>query len=210
MNLPTKFQFSFAQRALVLDLAASIFRPSVLKQDPLLGTLSPNARQYRSMPTHGIGRYKYLLPKEAPRKKKEKLQMKAIKFATEAEYGDLNMAVYGHDITLVEHYSQYVHNLCNRLKIKVVESYGLPTTNTEILTLQEKGGKMSVDAVLKTHHRVIQLTGLNATVCPVFIEVLLQNQPEGVDLSIKEHTEADFTSRFKTRPELEGLMAKLN
>lgn len=135
--------------------------------------------------------------------------MRPIKAATELEYGDLNIEVFGHDMTLVEHYLQYIHNLCNRLKIKVVESYALPTKSTEILSLQEKGGKMSVDAVLKTHQRVIQLTALNATVCPVFIEVLLQNQPEGVDLSIKEHTEADFTSRFKTRPELEELMAKL-
>ncbi|XP_064206945.1 39S ribosomal protein L48, mitochondrial [Anguilla rostrata] len=209
MNLPAKFQFAFAQRTLVLDLAASIFRPSVLNQAPILGTLLPNARQYRSMPTHGIGRYKYLLPKEAAKKKKDKIQMRPIKAATELEYGDLNIEVFGHDMTLVEHYLQYIHNLCNRLKIKVVESYALPTKSTEILSLQEKGGKMSVDAVLKTHQRVIQLTALNATVCPVFIEVLLQNQPEGVDLSIKEHTEADFTSRFKTRPELEELMAKL-
>ncbi|KAG9351445.1 hypothetical protein JZ751_022695 [Albula glossodonta] len=168
-----------------------------------------NVRQYRSMPTHGIGRYKYLLPKEQPKKKKkERLQMKPIKAATETQYGDLNVKVFGYDMTLVEHYSQYIHNLCNRLKVKVAESYALPTKTTEIMIMQEKGTKMYLDAVLKTHERVVQITGLNATVCPVFIEVLLKNQPEGVDLSIKEHTEADFTSRFKARPELEELLAK--
>ncbi|XP_061104838.1 39S ribosomal protein L48, mitochondrial [Conger conger] len=208
MSLPTKF--AFAQRALVLDLAASIFRPSVLKQDSLLGTLSANARPYRSMPTHGIGRYKNLLPPEVAKKRKERIQMKPIKAATEFEYGDLNVAVFGYDMTLVEHYSQYIHNLCNRLKIKVGESYALPTKSTEIFSMQDIGAKMSVDAVLKTHRRVVQLSGLNATVCPVFIEVLLKNLPEGVDLTISEHTEEDFSSRMKTRPELEELMAKMN
>ncbi|KAJ8267026.1 hypothetical protein GJAV_G00137460 [Gymnothorax javanicus] len=203
MNLLT--MFVFAQRAVVLNMATTVFRSSALKIDPRYG----NVRPYRSMPTHGIGRYKYLLPKEAQKKKKEKIQMKPIKAATEIEYGDLNVGVFGHDMTLVEHYLQYIHNLCNHLKIKVVESYALPTKTTEILSLQEKGGKMSVDAVLKTHHRVLQVTELNATVCPVFLEVLLQNQPEGVSLSLKEHSEEDFTSRFKSRPELEELMAKL-
>ncbi|XP_075948348.1 large ribosomal subunit protein mL48-like [Anarhichas minor] len=112
-------------------------------------------------------------------------------------------------MTLVEHYSQYIHNLCNRLGIKVAESYALPTKTTEVMLMQEQGTKMFVDAVLKTHSRVVQLSSLNATACPVLIDVLLKNQPEGVQLSVQEHTEADFHARFKGRPELEGLMAQM-
>ncbi|MGH0179331.1 UNVERIFIED_CONTAM: hypothetical protein FKN15_001715, partial [Acipenser sinensis] len=148
--------------------------------------LQSSERQYRSMPTHGIGRYKYLLPKEVPKKKKEKLQVKAIKTGTDTEYGVLNVQVSGHDMTIVEHYSQYVHNLCNRLKIKVDESYALPTKCTEVMLLQEQGTKMFADAVLSTHERIVQLSGLSSTLAPVFLEVLLRNQPEGVQLSIKE------------------------
>uniref|UniRef100_A0A3Q3XQ71 Large ribosomal subunit protein mL48 n=1 Tax=Mola mola TaxID=94237 RepID=A0A3Q3XQ71_MOLML len=113
-------------------------------------------------------------------------------------------------MTVVEHYSQYIHNFCNQLGIKVADCYALPTKCTEIMLMQEQGTKMYVDAVLKTHSRVVQLSSLNATVCPVFMEVLLKNQPEGVQLSVKEHTEADFQARFKGRPELEGLIAQMN
>ncbi|KAG7484372.1 hypothetical protein MATL_G00048870 [Megalops atlanticus] len=208
-NLFTKLHFSVTHHSRVLVQAASVLRASVLKQHPLLGTLSTNERQYRSMPTHGIGRYKYLLPKDVPKKKKDKLQMKKIKPGTETEYGVVNVTVSGYDMTLVEHYSQYIHNLCNRLKIKVDESYALPTKSTEIMIMQEQGTKMYVDAVLKTHERVVQLSGLSATMCPVFMEVLLKNQPEGIQLSLKEHTEADYQSRFKARPELEGLIAQM-
>uniref|UniRef100_A0A3P9D1Q2 Large ribosomal subunit protein mL48 n=1 Tax=Maylandia zebra TaxID=106582 RepID=A0A3P9D1Q2_9CICH len=175
-----------------------------------LGTHSVNERQYKGMPTHGIGRWKYLLPKQAPRKKKDKHQMKRIMSATDTAYGTLNVNVSGYDMTVVEHYSQYIHNFCNRLGIKVADSYALPRKSTEVMLMQEQGTKTYVDAVLKTHHRVVQLSTLNAALCPVFMDVLLKNQPEGVQLSVTEHTEADFQARFKARPELEGLIAQMN
>ncbi|KAG2457374.1 RM48 protein, partial [Polypterus senegalus] len=143
-------------------------------------------RNYRSKPTHGIGRYKYLLPKEVPKKKKEKLQMKEIKAGTDVEYAVLNVCVSGHDMTLVEHFSQYIHNLCNRLKIKVDESYALPTKCTEVMLMQDQGTKMYTDAILNTHMRVVQLGALSSTLAPIFIEILQMNQPEGVQFSIKE------------------------
>lgn len=58
-----------------------------------------------------------------PKKKKDKLQIKPISAATETAYGTLNVMVSGYDMTLVEHYSQYIHNLCNRLGIKVAERW---------------------------------------------------------------------------------------
>ncbi|XP_069747908.1 large ribosomal subunit protein mL48-like [Narcine bancroftii] len=174
------------------------------------GNILSNMRQYRSMPTHGIGRYKYLLPREVPRKKKEKLQMKQLKMGTDTEYGVLNIQVTGHDMTLVEHYSQYIHRFCNQMKIKVEESYAMPTKSTEISLLEEKGTKMNVEAVIPTHERIVQISGLSSILIPIVVEVLQTNQPEGVHLCIKEHTEADFHARFKARPELEGLIAQMN
>lgn len=136
--------------------------------------------------------------------------MQKIYAVTSKAYGTLNVKVSGYDMTLVEHYSQYIHNLCNRLGIKVTESYALPTKSMEVMLMQEQGTKMYVDAVLKTHERVVQLTRLNAALCPVFMDVLLCNQPEGVQLSLQEHTEADYHSRFKVRPEMEELLTQLN
>ncbi|NXS98352.1 RM48 protein, partial [Jacana jacana] len=87
-------------------------------------------RHYKARPTHGIGRFKYLLPKEvdmlsaqAPKKKKDKVQMKEINAGTESEYGDINIQMTSYDMCLVEQFAQYVHRLCNRLSIKVNERY---------------------------------------------------------------------------------------
>lgn len=192
-------------QALGFTQAASVFRSQNLVWG---GTVTIAHRQYKGLATHGIGKWKYLLPKEAPKKKKETTQMKEIVAATNAAYGTLNVIVSGYDMTIVEHYSQYIHKFCNRLGIRVSESYALPTKTTEVF-LQDQGTKMLVDAVLKTHERVVQVRSLSTLMCPVFLDVLLKNQPEGVELSVTEHSEADFHARFKARPELEGLMAQM-
>uniref|UniRef100_A0AAZ1Y5A7 Small ribosomal subunit protein uS10 domain-containing protein n=1 Tax=Oreochromis aureus TaxID=47969 RepID=A0AAZ1Y5A7_OREAU len=157
-----KVQASVAQQALLLNKALTPCRAAPSIRHPVWCTHSVNERQYKGMPTHGIGRWKYLLPKQAPRKKKDKQQMKQIMSATDTAYGTLNVNVSGYDMTVVEHYSQYIHNFCNRLGIKVADSYALPTKSTEVMLMQEQGTKTYVDAVLKTHHRVIKVrTGLS-------------------------------------------------
>ncbi|XP_062423458.1 large ribosomal subunit protein mL48 isoform X3 [Rhea pennata] len=113
-------------------------------------------RHYRAHPTHGIGKFKYLLPKEAPKKRKDRIQMKEINVGTEYEYGDVNIQMTSYDMCLVEHFAGYVHKLCNRLSIRVNESYAMPTKTNEVLFLEERGSKMQLDAVLTTHQRVVQ------------------------------------------------------
>ncbi|XP_072333232.1 large ribosomal subunit protein mL48 isoform X1 [Scyliorhinus torazame] len=192
--------------------AATVFRLTFVRYPPLWfpGNNLASERHYRSMPTHGIGKYKYLLPREVPRKKREKLKMKQLKPGTDTEYGVLNIQLNGYDMTLVEHYIQYIHRLCNQLKIRVEESYAMPTKSTEFSVLQEQGTKMNMEGVIQSHERIVQVSGLSSLLAPIVVEVLQTNQPEGVQLCIKEHTEADFNARFKARPELEGLMAQIN
>ncbi|KAM8975712.1 large ribosomal subunit protein mL48 [Pelodytes ibericus] len=169
-----------------------------------------SARHYRSQPTHGIGRFRYLLPPEKDPKKKDKFPLKELKPKSDNEYGLLNLQVSGFNLTFIEHYSQYIHNLCSHLSIKVEECYANPTKTKEVMLLPEHGNKMFVDSILTIHDRVIQVSGLSATMAPILIEVLMMNQPEGVQLVVKEHSEADYQSRFKGRPELDNLMASMS
>ncbi|KAJ1120339.1 hypothetical protein NDU88_008511 [Pleurodeles waltl] len=197
---------------IIVGQAAVLSRSSAQKLLPLSpagGDWPSGRRHYKSRPTHGIGRYKHLLIEEAPKKKKEKVQMKEISAGTDLEFGVLNILVSGYDMTLVEHYAQYVHCLCNRLNVKVEESYGLPTKSMEVMMMPEQGSKMYLDAVLTTHERIVQISHLSPTLAPILLEVLQRNQPEGVKIEVKEHTEADYQMRFKARPELEGLMAQV-
>ncbi|XP_019305322.1 39S ribosomal protein L48, mitochondrial isoform X8 [Panthera pardus] len=145
-----------------------------------------------------------------PKKKRGKVEVRPINLGTDYEYGVLNIHLTAYDMALAESYAQYVHNLCNHLSIKVEESYAMPTKTMEVLRLQDQGSKMFLDSVLTTHERVVQISGLSATFAEIFLEIIQSNLPEGVRLSVKEHTEEDFKGRFKARPELEELLAKLN
>uniref|UniRef100_A0A670Z2P4 Large ribosomal subunit protein mL48 n=1 Tax=Pseudonaja textilis TaxID=8673 RepID=A0A670Z2P4_PSETE len=151
------------------------------------GSLRPNfQRHYRSMPTHGIGRYRHLLPPEAPPKRKNHVEMKEIDPGTEHQYGTLNIVMTGYDVCLVEHYAQYVHRLCNKLSVNVVESYAMPTKTIELVLTGEHGSKVRVDGHLTSHQRVVQIKQLTATFSPIFLEIIQNNLPEGVHLLVKE------------------------
>ncbi|XP_044141353.1 39S ribosomal protein L48, mitochondrial [Bufo gargarizans] len=173
------------------------------------GFLIENRRTHRTKPTHSIGRYKFLLPPEVEQKKKGKLLKKEIKAGTEYEYGTLNIQVSGHNMLYVEHFAQYMHNLFNQMSIKVEESYAKPTKTKEVLLMPDVGNKMFVDSVLTVHERVVQVSGLSATLAPIIIEVLTLNQPVGVSLLVKTHTEVDYLERFKARPDLDNLRASM-
>ena len=69
---------------------------------------------------------------------------------------------------------------------------------------------MLLDSVLTTHERVAQISSLSAMFAEIFLEIIQSNLPEGVKLSVREHTEEDFKGRFRARPELEELLVKLN
>ncbi len=137
---------------------------------------------------------------------------------------------------------QMLQEKISSLSLFFICSYALPTKSTEIMLMQEQGTKMYVDAVLKTHERVVQvkltcfksafnlhallvqvylshiiiqgiimvkfkhviylfvqLSSLNTTLCPVFMDVLLKNQPEGVQLSVKEVSWHDDSFQSRKR-----------
>ncbi|XP_005357552.1 39S ribosomal protein L48, mitochondrial [Microtus oregoni] len=193
--------------------AFSLLRFRILRENPICsagGVVMRSSRHYRTKPTHGIGRYRHLVKVLEPKKKKAKVDVRAINLGTDYEYGVLNIHLTAYDMTLAESYAQYVHRLCNRLSIKVEESYAMPTKTMEVMRLPDQGNKMVLDSVLTTHERVVQISSLSATFAEIFLEILQSNLPEGVKLSVREHTEEDFKGRFKARPELEELLAKLN
>ncbi|XP_030691984.2 large ribosomal subunit protein mL48 [Globicephala melas] len=197
----------------IFKQAFSLLRFRTSGENPICsaaGILLSISRHYRSQPTHGIGRYKHLVKAQEPKKKRGKVEVRPINLGTDYEYGVLNIHLIAYDMALAESYAQYVHNLCNHLSIKVEESYAMPTKTVEVLQLQDQGRKMLLDSVLTTHERVVQISGLSATFAEIFLEIIQSNLPEGVKLSVKEHTEEDFKGRFKARPELEELLAKLN
>uniref|UniRef100_UPI0035902ED8 large ribosomal subunit protein mL48 isoform X2 n=1 Tax=Myxine glutinosa TaxID=7769 RepID=UPI0035902ED8 len=174
--------------------------------------LTTPARLHRSRPTHGIGRYDHLIAKDPQenvgKRKRRILDTGLLAPVGDTAYGTLNILTRGHDVTLVEHFSSYVHYLCKRLGTIVCSTYALPTQHVEVY-LDQLSGKQLYDATINTHGRVVQIGRMPSSLAPVLLQQLLVNLPEGVDLMIKPHTDEDFQLRFKTRPEMSRLQEEL-
>jgi large subunit ribosomal protein L48 len=74
----------------------------------------------------------------------------------------------------------------------------MPIKTIEVTHLPDN--KMVLDSVLTTHERVVQISDLSATFAEIFLEILQSNLPEGVRMSVREHTEEGFKGRFKAWP----------
>ncbi|KAM9836981.1 large ribosomal subunit protein mL48 [Aulostomus maculatus] len=177
-------------------------------QEPVLGGGVSLVRQYRSMPTHEIGRWKYLLPRRSKKKMKKKRKENVRPIPRDA-YVTMNVSVSGYDMTLVESYAKYIHNFSQQLGFRVSGSYAMPTKSTEVLLMPEDDIKFYADSVLKTHERIVQLNKPKSLLIPIYMEMCLKNQPEGVQLTMREHTEDEYRLRLKSRLDMEALMAQI-
>uniref|UniRef100_A0A8C4NCE3 Mitochondrial ribosomal protein L48 n=1 Tax=Eptatretus burgeri TaxID=7764 RepID=A0A8C4NCE3_EPTBU len=169
-------------------------------------------RFHRSRPTHGVGRYDHLIAKDpqenVSKRKRRILDTGLLPPVGDKEYGTLNILTKGHDVTLVEHFSSYVHYLCKRLGMIICSTYALPTQHVEVY-LDQLSRKQVYDATINTHGRLVQIGRMPSSLAPLLLQQLLLNLPEGVDLVIKPHTDEDFQLRFKSRPEMSRLQDEL-
>ncbi|XP_002737807.1 large ribosomal subunit protein mL48-like [Saccoglossus kowalevskii] len=119
---------------------------------------------------------------------------------SENHYPTLNIHVTGHDLTVVEHYAQYLHNMSKNLGIIVSDSYALPTKTHVAKTLQKPGINVKPrNITLKTFERVVQVDELLSTKASLLTELLQINMPQGVSVKIQEHTEEHYQDRFLPR-----------
>uniref|UniRef100_A0ABK0LRN7 Mitochondrial ribosomal protein L48 n=1 Tax=Rattus norvegicus TaxID=10116 RepID=A0ABK0LRN7_RAT len=168
----------------------SLQRFRILGENPIYsaGGIVRTSRHYKTKPTHGIGRYRHLVKVLEPKKKKAKVELRAINVGTDYEYGVLNIHLTAYDMTLAESYARYVHRLCNQLSIKVEESYAMPTKTMEVMRLPDQGNKMVLDSVLTTHERVVQVGtwGPSLHLFPSVILFLLLSSLKSVLLSLPD------------------------
>lgn len=111
-----KPQWSRVSWTLGKVLGFSLQRSEVWERIPFFfsaGSILRTSRQYKTKPTHGIGRYRHSMKVLEPKRKKAKVEVRAINLGTDYEYGVLNIHMTTYDISLAESYAQCVHRFCN-------------------------------------------------------------------------------------------------
>ncbi|XP_074662284.1 large ribosomal subunit protein mL48-like [Tubulanus polymorphus] len=100
------------------------------------------------------------------------------------EYSELKISLQGFDFVVLESFSRYVHRLLRELEFKN-NNFAVPPKCTKVQTYVPNSDKLDQEFNLSTYERSFILEDVPCTKLPLAIEIMQQNLPAGVELSIK-------------------------
>ncbi|CDW54921.1 Ribosomal S10 domain containing protein [Trichuris trichiura] len=134
-------------------------------------------------------------------------------------YSRLNIQLRGYDFAVLEQFQGYVHKVVRYMGFKVVDAWAAPTRNS-LCTIYKPRSK-AVEAVYKLSHyeRNVQLADVPAHLVDLLLDVIQTDLPQGVQLSLHEHTaeieniryipNSDLKEAHKQLEEVEREMSRL-
>jgi len=125
-------------------------------------------------------------------------------------YEPLNVSMKGFDFTVLEHYGKWVHNTALNMDIDVEDGWATPCKKLKVQGLRPGTSKVETEYMLNLYERNIKVSDLPSTLAGTFIEVIQAGLPEGVELTLKEHTLIDTEIRFIPDLELKELRTQLD
>ncbi|XP_067624871.1 large ribosomal subunit protein mL48 [Eurosta solidaginis] len=125
------------------------------------------------------------------------------------QYTCLNVQIKGYDFPILESYQRYVHSIAEYLGIDVSDCYALPPQATQVQKLRPNSTVVDAEYRLTIYERNLQINDVDAPIYPVFLRIAQAALPEGVELSIKEHSEEFEERRYVPDRDLLELKAEL-
>ena len=115
----------------------------------------------------------------------------------------------GHNFDILESYQGFVHNLVENMGIDCSDSWASPGTTIVAKTYDENSTIIKDSCTVNTYERNVQVSNLRSIDAPLLIDLLRRTIPEGVELSVHEHTEDHYEARFIPDPFILGLKEEL-
>ncbi|XP_054741676.1 39S ribosomal protein L48, mitochondrial [Anastrepha obliqua] len=125
------------------------------------------------------------------------------------QYSCLNVQIKGYDFPILESYQRYLHSVAEYLEIDVSDCYALPPQTTRVQKLRPNSAVVDAEYKLTIYERTLQMIDVAAPVYPVFFRVAQAALPEGVQLSVQEHSEDFEERRYVPDRDLLDLKAEL-
>lgn len=124
----------------------------------------------------------------------------------------LNFQIKGYDFPVLESYQKYLHRVAMNFEYmdcEVEDSWALPPKVLKIQRFKPKASVVDSEYTLKVYERTLQLCNLKAHLYPTFLRLAQEALPEGVELSVEEHTHDVEELRFVPDRELIELKNQL-
>ena len=119
------------------------------------------------------------------------------------------MTIKGYDFPVLEAYQKHLHSIAEYMELEVEDGWALPPKVLKIQRFKPKGTVVDSEYTLNVYERTLQLTKVNAHSYPTFLRLAQQGLPQGVDLSVVEHSEEMDEARYVPDRELLELKNQL-
>ena len=129
---------------------------------------------------------------------------------TPQTYDKINVQIKGYDYDILENYQSYVHNLAENIGISVSEGWATPCSSFAAHTYAPQSTKVVNTVNMNLYERNVQIADVATTELPVFIDALRKTLPEGVSLSVHEHSDQDYEARFIPDPFINSIKEELD
>ncbi|XP_065356716.1 large ribosomal subunit protein mL48 [Calliphora vicina] len=125
------------------------------------------------------------------------------------QYESLNVQIKGYDYPILESYQRYLHSVAEYLDIDVADCYALPPQNMSVQRLKPNSTVVDSEYRLTVYERNIQLQDMDVPLYPMFLRIAQAALPEGVQLTVQEHTDECEERRYVPDKDLLELKAEL-
>ncbi|XP_030384617.1 39S ribosomal protein L48, mitochondrial [Scaptodrosophila lebanonensis] len=125
------------------------------------------------------------------------------------QFESLNVQIKGYDYPILESYQSFLHSVAEYLDIDVLDCYALPPQQTQVQRLRPNSAVVEAEYKLTTYERSLQLNNVEAPVYPQFLRIAEAALPEGVKLTVQQHTDDCEERRYVPDRDLLDLKAEL-
>uniref|UniRef100_A0A0V0J5W2 39S ribosomal protein L48 n=1 Tax=Schistocephalus solidus TaxID=70667 RepID=A0A0V0J5W2_SCHSO len=120
----------------------------------------------------------------------------------------VQLCLNGYDFPVLERYERYARVALGRWA-ETVSSFPLPPRKTMYKTYHPNSTKVKAEFELSKYCRVFTIDGIKSVDLPIIVDLLQQNLPEGVEMTLQEYDPQLEESRYVANLEMETLQSEL-
>ncbi|XP_055528532.1 39S ribosomal protein L48, mitochondrial [Wyeomyia smithii] len=125
-------------------------------------------------------------------------------------YNALNFTIKGYDYPILENYQKFMYNVADTMDLDTVDCWAQPPRKFNVQRFKPASAIIESEYKLTVYERNVQITSLQAPLYPMFVRILQAALPEGVTLTVSEHTPDVEDARFVPDRDLLELKQKLD
>jgi len=125
-------------------------------------------------------------------------------------YPPLNIQIQGYNFDVLETMQSFIHNLSENMGVDVENAWATPAKTFQLTTFIEGGTRPKETNNMNLYERNIQVVGLRSVDAPILIDTIRIALPEGVVMSVHEHTRDMAEERWIADPFIDSLRTELD